>query len=61
MKEIEKVNKQVAKTDLLEQEVYTVDIFKERIRALVNLKNELENKLELLKDSIALDYEMSTE
>lgn len=57
-KEIEKVNKQVAKTyDLLEQEVYTVDIFKERIRALVNLKNELENKLELLKDSIALDYE----
>lgn len=51
--ELETVNKQISKTyDLLEQGIYTAELFKERNENLSNKKAELENKLTEAKDKL---------
>lgn len=51
--ELETVNKQISKTyDLLEQGIYTAELFKERNESLSNKKGELEKKLVEAKDKL---------
>ena len=49
--EIQKVDNQIAKTfDLLEQEVYSIEVFEERNKALTSKKSELIEKLKSLEN-----------